>query len=1167
MVKTQLDTGLDKNIAEPEERARIERYINLKLASLGLPVAEAIQSQDLEIAHDLIEHYIEKNRLLAGYQCPVDARIQAYLDDLLDGVLSEKPTIPTQTVILDRYGIARTLSLPPDKDEYITDIVESYRVKQGVLHNPKHDRRTTKGSFHVAEGGLPVPPDKKSVPLEAYGRLLHKAFDPPHDLMELPFTSNQDNCARTLVSLLLKPMVSPEVSGYSNRKYMEVRFIAPGNLVSNLDFVESIFGNAGDPYLPENDSGIDPEHWTGHTGMAVLAPHLLKMTKKELGLPHIKDANERQKRDGMCWEKPDELYNGGQPFKITSRDDRGVIVTIIADNYFGYSKKEVKAQISYSANLSGMYEEEHAGGALAFASYNLGVRFLPDSLTKTNGQRFKDVVRVMGDNIDVFPEGYAQDKHYPGVFYLPEDARIYLDSQEAVWKHKGKEQRLRVLAGHVYLHPSGYKVRLEKHPATPSWRLVGTDAEGALCHKPCTVSGGGKSEISKSIWDAIQFGPMFIADFDSDMEQVEKIFNYDYTKRFDPETDLGSLPPEAFPRFPNAEKVLSKPNGLLDPSISLGFVINLLSPSSAWSDEYNQFIATIPNNITALVFLVKRFYRQSWGDDWKSHFSVDTINGVPGHEIRYAGRKLQGSYLRIGSREDGSGWTFKLRQDCMPADKVQWEDDISASIVVPANQIEHLNPIFTNQSVKFVENCEYRLFQRPDDAIHRGYDKQTEYDMSRNGNFICNFAPLKSSEARDMVENAVTFTDYTSPMQKFIKKAASEKDDRYFVASSHPRIVDGLPTKNPRYLQMNPNLVRPRDRYLADVSVRLARLVPYNKPVHHPVNAVLPGRRNNPVDHKAGIRPLAVYNPIHFQELPELFMDFVASLTGKSPSTTGAGSEGPLTKGPFNALVPTSDLNNALLSYILTGYNAFTTAAGYIGHKFKVDHDISLLIPEIWCRMTPDELDPKRLISLGYMEAISDFEHKGKKVPASRLGYRITQDFCNAYLGRIFDHPETVFSEEMLKPELQNLDDYVDGIANIVEAQQKVAQSFLDDGSVEAAIPPLKALLYIMATGSYEGKDEHDPEIRRLFDRDYVISSDWYQNRLELQQKSRVDMYNKHIAYLKDFLKRERHEDEVYRLKIHERIRLAEQHLARVSSSDFLDSIQGTIGLDPLYRA
>jgi hypothetical protein len=28
---------------------------------------------------------------------------------------------------------------------------------------------------------------------------------------------------------------------------------------------------------------------------------------------------------------------------------------------------------------------------------------------------------------------------------------------------------------------------------------------------------------------------------------------------------------------------------------------------------------------------------------------------------------------------------------------------------------------------------------------------------------------------------------------------------------------------------------------------------------------------------------LSVYSPIHYQELPELFMDFICSLTGKSP--------------------------------------------------------------------------------------------------------------------------------------------------------------------------------------------------------------------------------------------------------------------------------------------
>ena len=83
-------------------------------------------------------------------------------------------------------------------------------------------------------------------------------------------------------------------------KRMETRFFAPGNLVSNLDFVETIFGNGGDPFLPENDAGLDVEHWTGHTGCVILAPHLIRVKKREVGLPKWDDATERQRRDGMC---------------------------------------------------------------------------------------------------------------------------------------------------------------------------------------------------------------------------------------------------------------------------------------------------------------------------------------------------------------------------------------------------------------------------------------------------------------------------------------------------------------------------------------------------------------------------------------------------------------------------------------------------------------------------------------------------------------------------------------------------------------------------------------------------------------------------------------------------------------------------------------------------
>jgi hypothetical protein len=481
--------------------------------------------------------------------------------------------------------------------------------------------------------------------------------------------------------------------------------------------------------------------------------------------------------------------------------------------------------------------------------------------------------------------------------------------------------------------------------------------------------------------------------------------------------------------------------------------------------------------------------------------------------------------------------------------------------------VKGLSETFKKPSLKIVENCENRFFQRPDDAIHRGLDHQAEKDLASTGNFISNFEPLKKAQAIDLFEKTAGYYAYTEPVRELIKDFKDNaKDDEYFIASSHPRIVDGSPTKNVRYLQLRPDLVDSTTKYLGEIGMRLFRKIPAGEPLAIPVNAVLAGRRNNPADHEAGIRPLAVYGPIHFQELPELFMDFICSLTGKSPSTTGAGSEGALTKAPFNALSATTDLNNAILSFILTGYNGYTSAAGYIGSDYKVDHDISLLVPELWCRMSEEERDPHNLIEQGYLEKVNDFEFEGKKILGSRLGYRLNKEFLSTYMGRIFDNPEVVFDENMLKPELQNMADYADGINNIVEAQQKVAKAYISDGSIEAAIPPLKAILYIMAEGKFEGKTAEDPAIRELFSRDYVLKSDWYKDRLKRFQKNRIKQVESNIKYLEKFLESERHKGEAMRLGIPSRLEKAKAKLKEVSDKVYLKTIEGTIGLDPLYR-
>lgn len=1132
-----------------EDRQKLHLYINLKLISSGQPsCGTGSTAEFIDIAHDLLLSYREKNRLLSSYHCPVDRRVQDFLGRYFaDLELERMPTLPFQSFILDRHGLARELSVPVDDDVFKSDIISSYRVAQGVVHNPASDRRTTEGSFHVAEGGLPIPGDKKAVPKAVFARLLLAALDPPADLLTIPFTANHSEPARMFVSLLLRPVICPEVPGFQPEKNMEVRFFAPGNLVSNLDFVESIFGNGGNPYLADFDAALDVDHWSGHTGCVLLAPHLTQLTKQGLGLPRWDDASARQRTEGMCWRDPAERYNDGNAFKITARDNSGVIFTILADNYYGYCKKEVKTQISFAANLFGLAEEEHAGGALAFPRFNHGEEFGVDEATREPGYSFADLVARYGDIMDLQPEGYGIDKRFPQILYVPQDLRMDLLAQRITWDQDGVTRSIRLQPGKIYMQPNGHKVEMQKHPGAPSWRLIGTKAEGTFCHKPCTVSGGGKSEISKSLDDAVLYGPIFVDSLSQDLDRVQEIFDRDYTDRFRPgfeheDHDAGRKP--------------------LSPERSLGSLIKLLTPSPSHTREYNTWLGMIPPRLLALTFMIKRLYRPAWGEHWRDHFSVDEVDGAPAHELKAFGRRIVASYLRVGFDLDGKWRTFKLRQDFIAAEKIQMEDDITASVVVPAAAVQgcrdgsHAGAY----SLKLAKNCEYRLFQRPDDAIIPGFDKQTELELAQNGNFMANFEPLHGPSLQAVMEDVPTLSTYTAPMRARLEQAA--RDGVAVVSSAHPRLVDGKPSKNPRYLQVRPDLVNPVRKYVAEMGIRFHRRLPLDVTVCNPVDAVLTGRRNNPPE--PGIRALAVYNPIHYQELPELFMDFICSLTGKSPSTTGAGSEGALTKAPFNAVRPTVDLNNALVSYILTGYAGFSSSAGHIGPNVKVAHDVSLLIPEIWARLTEQERDPGYLISHGYLEHIEDFEHQGRTILASRLGYRITERFVAHFLGKIFDNPRAVFTPAILRPETQDLEVFVDGVENICEAQERVARRYLEDGSIADACPPLKALIHIMAEGHFEGRTIHDPAIRGLFSRDALLASDWYRERLEIKQERDVQLARRMVMHLTQFLELRHYADEADRLDAAARLERAKAELARVQSPAYLDALVGTIGADPL---
>ena len=168
--------------------------------------------------------------------------------------------------------------------------------------------------------------------------------------------------------------------------------------------------------------------------------------------------------------------------------------------------------------------------------------------------------------------------------------------------------------------------------------------------------------------------------------------------------------------------------------------------------------------------------------------------------------------------------------------------------------------------------------------------------------------------------------------------------------------------------------------------------------------------------------------------------------------------------------------------------------------------------------MTPAERDPEYLIREGFLEPLKDFRHHGQHIPASRLGYRITQRFVARFFGRVFDNPAKVCDESILRPELQDLDSFADGVRYIAEAQQRVARTYFEDGSFELACPPLQALLKVMIADDCDNTHLADPALREMFTRDYLLSSDWYRERLLLKQKRDISLWQRHLDYLDRFL-------------------------------------------------
>ncbi len=479
----------------------LDRYINLKLAALGQPTSRSTADPVfLEIAGPLLRNYYQKDQLLGDRLCPADARIQAFLDSYLSEVCPDgAPRLPSSTFVLDRLGLAREMSLPPDAPSFASPYLNSYRVPQGVLHNPKSDRRTTQGIFHIVEGGLPVPADKIAVPKQAFAALLRMALHPPEDVLALPFTANQEKQVRLFVTLLLRPLVCPATPRRSRAAPWRSASSRPPAWSAISISSKAFSATAAIPTFPKTTPRSTPCIGADTPAASSSRRTSPASRRRTSACPTTTKPPNASAATACAGAIPTKPTTAAAPSNSPAAISRGVMVTIIADNYYGYCKKEVKTQISYAANLFGNCEEEHAGGAIAFPAYVLGQEFYAGRTVLTKNVTFEDAMSHLGDRVDIKPERYAIDKLYPDVFYVPENSDFSVRDGWVKWPHAEGTHSLSLREGDVYVLPWGTKIRLRKQTGGTLWRLVASRADGTLCHKPCTVSGGGKSEISKSI--------------------------------------------------------------------------------------------------------------------------------------------------------------------------------------------------------------------------------------------------------------------------------------------------------------------------------------------------------------------------------------------------------------------------------------------------------------------------------------------------------------------------------------------------------------------------------------------------------------------------------------------------------------------------------------------
>jgi hypothetical protein len=93
-----------------------------------------------------------------------------------------------------------------------------------------------------------------------------------------------------------------------------------------------------------------------------------------------------------------------------------------------------------------------------------------------------------------------------------------------------------------------------------------------------------------------------------------------------------------------------------------------------------------------------------------------------------------------------------------------------------------------------------------------------------------------------------------------------------------------------------------------------------------------------------------------------------------------------------------------------------------------------------------------------------------------------------------------------------------------------------------------------MAHGQYEGKTANDAGIRSMFTLEYLLQSDWYQERLKIKQQTDLQLWQQHRAYILQRINETQQSDSLYKDLIN-KLEITQRVLADISDLSYLENL------------